>query len=103
MQRERDTWRDAGLAAQQRLQAYDGIADLNKAELAEQRRRTAAAEAALEALRREAEDQQEQLRIVRLAEHKPRVLGVTQPGVGRRHHQYYISRLSCPTQSRDEC
>ena len=64
VQSERDTWRDAALAAQQRLQEQTGDAELDRAELAEQRRRAAAAEAAAQVLRQQAEDQQEQLRKV---------------------------------------
>ena len=63
-QSERDTWRDAALAAQQHLQDQTGDAELDRAELAEQRRRATAAEAAVQVLRQQAEDQQEQLRKV---------------------------------------
>ena len=64
VQSERDAWRDAALAAQQRLQEQTGDAELDRAELAEQRQRAAAAEAAAQVLRQQAEDQQEQLRKV---------------------------------------
>ncbi len=42
----------------------EGDAELDRAELAEQRRRATAAEAAVQVLRQQAEDQQEQLRKV---------------------------------------
>ena len=64
MESERNTWRDAALAAQQRLQEHTGDAELDRAELAEQRRRATAAEAAVQVLRQQVEDQQEQLRKV---------------------------------------
>ena len=68
VQSERDTWREAALTAQQRLREQTGDAELNRAELAEQERRAAAAEAAVQLLRQQAEDQQEQLHKV-LAPH----------------------------------
>ena len=61
MQSERDTWREAALAAQKRLQAQDGDAERDRVELTIQRQRAASAEAALETLRSEAAEQRAEL------------------------------------------